>query len=131
VDADSRAFEGILEARGLPKTTDEEKQVRNEAMQRATRRAIEIPYRVMQIAFKSMDVIEAMAREGNPNSKSDAGVGAICARSAVLGAWLNVRINAMGSENDRHLAEVLAEGEKIRSLALEKEKKILDLVGLN
>ena len=131
VDADSKAFEGIMQARALPKTTDEEKALRSEAIQQATRQAIEIPYRVMQLAFKSMEVIEAMARDGNPNSKSDAGVGALCARSAVLGAWLNVRINATGSETDPLIAKILAEGQKLQSMAITKEKEILDLIGLS
>jgi glutamate formiminotransferase / formiminotetrahydrofolate cyclodeaminase len=130
VDADTKAFEGIMQARGLPKNTEEEKTFRNQAIHKATVRAIEVPYRVMQIAFKSMDIMKVMARDGNPNSKSDAGVGALCARSAVLGAWLNVRINATGSDPDERIAEILTDAEKIQSEAQVKEKEILDLTGL-
>jgi glutamate formiminotransferase/formiminotetrahydrofolate cyclodeaminase len=130
VDADTQAFEGIMEARSLPKNTQEEKTWRTQAIHRATLRAIDVPYRVMQVALKSMEVIEAMARTGNPNSKSDAGVGALCARSAVLGAWLNVRINAAGLETDQHISDILSDGEKIQSLAKAKEKEILDTIGL-
>ncbi len=131
VDADTKAFEGILQARSLPKDTDEEKSLRANAIQEATIRAIDVPYRVMQVAIKSMEILQEMARDGNPNSKSDVGVGAVCARSAILGAWLNVCINASGSENEKHIAGILAEGKKIRSMAIEKEKEILDLIGLN
>jgi glutamate formiminotransferase/formiminotetrahydrofolate cyclodeaminase len=130
VDADTKAFESILQARSLPKNTEAEKIQRTEAIYRATVYAIDIPYRVMQVAFKSMEILETMAREGNPNSKSDVGVGALCARSAVLGAWLNVCINATGSESDKHIAAILSDGKKIRKMAIEKEIEILNLIGL-
>ena len=131
VDADTKAFEGIMEARNLPKSTAAEKAVRALSMQGATVNAIEVPYRVMQVAFSSMEVIEAMAKDGNPNSKSDAGVGALCARSAVWGAWLNICINATGSESDKQIADILSDGKKILSQTIQKEKEILDLIGLN
>jgi glutamate formiminotransferase / formiminotetrahydrofolate cyclodeaminase len=130
VDADTQAFEGIMEARSLPKNTGEEKAKRTQAIKKATIRAIEVPYRVMQVALKSMEVMEAMARDGNPNSKSDAGVGALCARSAVLGAWLNVCINATASETDQHISSILAEGKKIKSQAMAKETEILEMIAL-
>jgi glutamate formiminotransferase / formiminotetrahydrofolate cyclodeaminase len=130
VDADTKAFEGILFARNLPKNTEEEKANRMKAMQEANLRAIQVPFRVMQVSLKSMEVIKAMAVDGNPNSKSDAGVGALCARSAVLGAWLNVCINAAGSESDKNISSMLAEGKKMQTLAMEKEKEILVLTGL-
>jgi glutamate formiminotransferase/formiminotetrahydrofolate cyclodeaminase len=130
VDADTKAFEGIIQARSLPKTTVGEKAFRTKAIQEATSRAIDVPYRVMQVALESMKVIEEMAKIGNPNSKSDAGVGALCARSAVLGGWLNVCINATGLESDEHISAILADGKKIQALAVEKEKEILDIVGL-
>ena len=131
VDADTKAFEAIIQARSLPKNSEEEKSHRIKAIQEATGRAIDVPYRVMQVALKSMEILEVMARNGNPNSKSDVGVGALCARSAVFGAWLNVCINAEGSETDKHIAAILTDGKKIKYLALEKEKEILDLIGLN
>jgi glutamate formiminotransferase/formiminotetrahydrofolate cyclodeaminase len=130
VDADTRAFEGIMQAGSLPKNTEPEKKYRTKRLLEATIQAIEVPYRVMQVALKSMDVIEAVARDGNPNSRSDAGVGALCARSAVWGAWLNVCINATGLESDKHIADILADGKKIISHSAKKETEILDIIGL-
>ena len=77
-----------------------------------------------------MDVLKAMATGGNPNSKSDAGVGALCARSAVMGAYLNVCINAAGYEKDNHISEIVAEGKKMQDSVIVKEKEILDIIGL-
>jgi glutamate formiminotransferase/formiminotetrahydrofolate cyclodeaminase len=128
VDADTKAFEGIMSARALAKTTDAEKAFRKNAIDEATKQAIDVPFRVMKVSLQSMEVLKAMAMEGNPNSKSDAGVGAVCARSAVIGAYLNVCINASGSESDKNIAAILAEGRKIKDLAIEKEKEILDLI---
>jgi glutamate formiminotransferase/formiminotetrahydrofolate cyclodeaminase len=130
VDADTKAFEGIMQARALPKSTETEKISRAKALKDATWHAIEVPYRVMQVALKSMDVLKAMAMDGNPNSKSDAGVGALCARSAVLGAYLNVCINADGAETDKKISAILADGKKMQDFAIGKEKEILDLIGL-
>jgi glutamate formiminotransferase/formiminotetrahydrofolate cyclodeaminase len=130
VDADTRAFEGILHAKALPRGTESEKSIRDKALQDANLKAIEVPYRVMQLSLMSMDISKAMAIEGNQNSKSDAGVGAICARSAVLGAFLNVCINATGSEKDKTISSILTEGKKIQDTAVAKEKEILDLIGL-
>jgi len=131
VDADTKAFEAILRARGLSKNTEEERKLRSEAIQEATALAIDVPYRVMQVALNSMDILLAMARDGNPNSKSDVGVGALCARSAILGAWLNVCINAAGSESDKHISAILSDGKKIRMKGMEQEKEILNLIGLS
>ncbi len=96
VDEDTKAFNKIMDAFTLPKSTDAEKLARKQAIQAATKYAIEIPLQVMQLSFKSFEIIKAMAETGNPNSISDAGVGALCARSAVYGAYLNVKINASG-----------------------------------
>jgi glutamate formiminotransferase/formiminotetrahydrofolate cyclodeaminase len=96
VDEDTNAFNKIMDAFGLPKGTDAEKAARKQAIQDATLYAIEIPYKVMEISYQSMEVMKAMAEIGNPNSVSDAGVGALAARSAVMGAYLNVKINAEG-----------------------------------
>jgi glutamate formiminotransferase/formiminotetrahydrofolate cyclodeaminase len=130
VDADTRAFEGIMQARSLPKTTEEEKAQRSNAIKGATLRAIEVPYQVMKVSLRSMEILKAMALEGNQNSKSDAGVGALCARSAVIGAYLNVSINAIGLETDNHITSLLAEGRKMKASAIEKEHEILEIVGL-
>jgi glutamate formiminotransferase/formiminotetrahydrofolate cyclodeaminase len=130
VDADTKAFEEIMTARALPKKTETEKTFRAEAIKKATLHAIEVPFRVMKISLQSLDVLKAMALEGNPNSKSDAGVGALCARSAVIGAYLNVCINAVGSESDKNIAAIVSEGKKMQESAMAKEKEILELIKL-
>jgi len=128
VDADTRAFNGIMAAFSLPKATPEEKAARSRAIQEATKIAIEIPLRVMEVAFASMETIHAMAATGNPNSVSDAGVGALCARSAVLGAGLNVRINASGYEDKSWVEKALARGKELESKAIAAEAAILKIV---
>ena len=128
VDADTRAFNGIMAAFALPKGSEAEKRVRHEASQRATRTAIEVPLSVMETAFASLEVIGAMAAEGNPNSVSDAGVGALCARTAVLGAFLNVRINAAGCDDKSYVAQVLEKGAAIEAATIRKEAAILQVV---
>jgi glutamate formiminotransferase / formiminotetrahydrofolate cyclodeaminase len=130
VDADTRAFEGIMRARSLPKTSDEEKTWRSKAIKEATLQAIDVPYQVMKISLRSMEILKAMAVDGNQNSRSDVGVGALCARGAVIGAYLNVCINAIGSENDQYISTLLLEGKKMQTSAMEKEKEILEIVGL-
>jgi glutamate formiminotransferase / formiminotetrahydrofolate cyclodeaminase len=128
VDADTAAFNKIMTAFGLPKATDEEKKVRTQAIQDATKFAIEIPFRVMQLSYDSMSVIKAMAENGNPNSVSDAGVGALCARSAVMGAFMNVRINAGGYSDKKFVDAILAKGKEIESAAIATESAILGIV---
>ena len=128
VDADTRAFNKIMDAFSLAKSTNEEKATRKLAIQEATKQAIEIPFAVMQNAFGSMEVIMAMAAGGNPNSVSDAGVGALCARSAVIGAFMNVRINAAGYENKDFVNDIIAKGKDIENKAIEAEKAILQIV---
>src|SRR5450432_2282060 len=121
VDADTIAFQAILFARGLPKITEAEKDLRDEAIQNANLRAIEVPYRVMELALQTMDILKIMAIHGNPQSSSDAGVGAICARGAVLGAYLNVCINAIGSEADLKIKTLVEEGRKMKEMAIGME----------
>ena len=128
VDADTKAFNQIMSAFGLPKSTDEEKAARTKAIQEATKFAIEIPFKVMQIACDSMEVIKAMADTGNPNSVSDAGVGALCARSAVMGAFMNVRINAAGYEDKVYVTDILNKGRKIENKTIALEAEILKIV---
>jgi len=128
VDADTKAFKGIMHAMSLPKGTDEEKAARSKAINEATKFAIEIPFKVMQTSYKSMEVIKAMAETGNPNSVSDAGVGALCARSAVVGAFMNVRINAAGYDDKSFVSDVLAKGREIEKNAVEMENSILKIV---
>lgn len=127
VDRDTDAFNGIMAAMGLPKGTADEAAARDEAILDATKQAIEVPLSVMEVSLASMDVIHAMAEIGNPSSVSDAGVGALCARSAVLGAGLNVRINA--GDLDADLAdEYVSRAAALEGRAVEREREILSIV---
>lgn len=128
VDADTEAFNGIMAALSMPKGNDEEKRMRAEAIEHATENAAQVPLETMKCACKVFEVCRAMAIEGNPNSVTDAGVGALAARSAVLGAGLNVKINAAGLADKARAAELIAEAEKIAAEAIEKENEILKLV---
>ena len=128
VDEDTAAFNAIMDAFGLPKNTDQEKKTRSAAIQAATKHAIEVPFEVMQAAFSSLEVIHAMAEIGNPNSLSDAGVGALCARTAVYGAYLNVRINTGGLSDKVFAAEILGKAAQLLQETLAKEAEILNLV---
>jgi glutamate formiminotransferase/formiminotetrahydrofolate cyclodeaminase len=128
VDTDTKAFRQIMAAFGLPKSTPEEKIFRKNAIQEATKFAIRVPLQVMQAAYASMEVIKAMAMNGNPNSVSDAGVGALCARTAVMGAFLNVRINAAGCDDKGFATEMIAKGLEIENKTIVLEKEILQIV---
>ena len=128
VDEDTAAFDKIMAAFGLPKGTEEEKAARAAAIEEATLYASQVPLRTMKASYKVFEVAEAMASEGNPNSVSDAGVGALAARSAVLGACLNVKINAVGLMDRKKAKEMIDEAEAIAAKALAREKKILDIV---
>jgi glutamate formiminotransferase/formiminotetrahydrofolate cyclodeaminase len=128
VDEDTNAFNKVMDAFGMPKTTDDEKAERTSAIQEATKYATEIPFRTMQRSFDAFEIIKAMAEDGNPNSVSDAGVGALCARSAVMGAFLNVKINAAGLK-DREFAEnMVARGAEIERSAIAQESEIMAIV---
>lgn len=128
VDKDTDAFNSLMGAFGLPKATEAEQAARSEAIQVATRRAIEVPLRVMKVSLEAMEVLKAMAEIGNPNSVSDAGVGALAARSAVIGAYLNVRINASGLRDKAFVEEALAEAGAWAESAKELESEILQIV---
>ncbi len=128
VDADTAAFNKIMQAFALPKATAEEKAARSQAIQEATKYAIEIPFKVMETAYASMEVIKQMVIEGNPNSVTDAGVGALCARSAVIGAYMNVRINATGYNDKAFVTDIIAKGAAIESRAVALEAEIIKLV---
>jgi glutamate formiminotransferase/formiminotetrahydrofolate cyclodeaminase len=128
VDADTAAFNKIMTAFSLPKSTDEEKKIRTDAIQSATKFAIEVPFKVMQLSYDSLEVIKAMAEIGNPNSVSDAGVGALCARSAVMGAFMNVRINASGYNDKTFVNDILAKGKEIEQKTIATEAAILKIV---
>ncbi|MBK7078351.1 MAG: glutamate formimidoyltransferase [Myxococcales bacterium] len=128
IDEDTAAFNRVMDAMGLPKGTDAEKAARAAAMQAATRYAAEVPLKVMQRTLASMEVIAAMAEHGNPSSVSDAGVGALCARSAILGAHLNVKINCAGLKDAAVVAALKAEADAIAAQAVERERAILAVV---
>ena len=128
VDEDTAAFDKIMAAFGLPKGTEEEKQARADAIEEATLYASQVPLRTMKASFRVFEVARAMATEGNPNSVSDAGVGALAARSAVLGACLNVKINAVGLADKVKAAELISEAEEIAAKAVKEENEILEIV---
>jgi len=128
VDEDTNAFNKIMSAFGLPKSNDDEKRIRKQAIQDATKYAIEIPFKVMNLAYSSLEIIKAMAADGNPNSVSDAGVGALCARAAVMGAFMNVRINAAGYDDKDFVNKILIKGTEIENLTIIAEAEILKIV---
>jgi glutamate formiminotransferase / formiminotetrahydrofolate cyclodeaminase len=127
VDADTLAFNRIMDAFSLPKNTDEEKANRKNAIENATIHAIKVPFQVMQYAYESMEVMKEMVISGNPNSVTDAGVGALCARTAVIGAHLNVLINAADLKENAEVKAILLEAENIKNKAIELENEILKL----
>ena len=128
VDEDTQAFNRIMAAFGMPKGSDEEKAARSQAIQEATLYATQVPLRTMKASFEAFAICRAMAEEGNPNSVSDAGVGALAARAAVLGAGLNVKINA-ASLKDRATADALvAEANDLIARANAAEQDILTIV---
>jgi len=125
VDEDTNAFNKIIEGFRLPKSSDKEKDVRKTAIEEATKYATEIPFQVMETAHNSMEVMQAMIKDGLPSSLSDAGVGALCARTAVIGAYFNVRINAKDIK-DREFAEsILTKAEKIYKSTIKTEEEII------
>jgi len=128
IDEDTNAFNRIMAALSLPKGTEAEKAARKEAIQAATLYAIEIPARVVRLCCESMEVMRAMAEHGNPNSVSDAGVGAMAARSGAMGAFLNVKINAAGLDDKSKVAQFIQEGEALVAKAQQQETEILAIV---
>ncbi|HSB52777.1 MAG TPA: cyclodeaminase/cyclohydrolase family protein, partial [Gemmatimonadales bacterium] len=128
MDEDTQAFNRVMTALGMPKGTPEEKAARKAALDRANQGAIEVPFRVMQVASEAFALLEAMAMSGNPASVSDAGVGVLCVRAAIRGAWLNVRINLSGLADKASAASMVAEGEQLVQRAEERERAILALV---
>ena len=128
VDEDTEAFNRIMAAFGLPKETEEEKAARSAAIQKATLFATEVPLHTMQASFKVFGLCRAMAEEGNPNSVSDAGVGVLAARAAVLGAGLNVKINASGLKDKATAERLIAEADTLIAKAKEAETEIMKIV---
>lgn len=129
VDEDTTAFNALMAAFGLPKGSDAEKAARTAAIEAATMRAIEAPLAVMVAALESFELIEAMARDGMEASASDVGVAALCARSAVIGAHLNVKINAKGLKDRAKADSYLAKAGGIEKNAVSREAEVLKWLG--
>lgn len=128
VDEDTEAFNRIMACFSMPKGTDEEKAARAEALESATIYAAEVPLKTMRTAYEAFDLLEAMATEGNPNSVSDAGVGALAIRSAILGAQLNVKINASSIKNQDIARSLIEDADEIAAYAISREQGILTIV---
>lgn len=128
VDEDTRSFNKIIEAFRLPKASAEEKKIRLEAVENATKYATEIPLQVMQTAYDSMEVMQAMIKDGLANSLSDAAVGILCARTAVVGAYFNVRINAKDIKDKAYVEAILSKAKKIYDQTIEIEAKVMKVV---
>ena len=128
VDADTHAFNKIMDAIRMPKVSDEEKVARKAAMHAATVGAIEVPLKVMKVSLDSINILKEMAEKGNPNSVSDAGVGALCARTAVEGAALNVKINCSGFDDKAYVADALAQADNMLQRAKKMEREIIEIV---
>ncbi|MBE6195945.1 MAG: glutamate formimidoyltransferase [Rikenellaceae bacterium] len=128
VDEDTNAFNKIMDVFAMPKSTDEEKAARAAAMESATLYATQVPLRTVKTAFKAFEIVRAMAQEGNPNSVTDAGVGALAIRSAVMGAALNVKINAAGLKDRETADKLVAEAEALVAAANKEEAEILEIV---
>lgn len=128
VDEDTRAFNGILEALRLPKQTIEEKKTRKKALKLANKKAIEVPYQTMKVAASCLEIIQHMVERGNPNSISDAGVGALCIETAVRGACLNVQINVAGMEDEEKKLAYLDKAKKLEQKTMKSVKGLLDQI---
>ncbi len=128
IDEDTNAFNEVMTAFGLPQGNEAEKAAKEQAIENATKAAVDVPFRVMEVALESMEVIKAMAEFGNPNSVSDAGVGALCARTAVMGAYLNVRINTPDLKDREFADDRIARGKEIQDRAISMEQEILSIV---
>ena len=128
VDEDTNAFNKIIDGFRMPKSTTEEIELRKAAIENATKYATEIPFKVMETAYNSMEVMMAMAKEGIQNSLSDAGVGALCARTAVVGAYFNVRINAKDIKDRSFAEEILSKAEEIYKKTNVLENKMIELI---
>ena len=128
VDKDAQSFNNIMDAFKLPKSNEEEKINRFKAIQLATKKAIEIPLEVMETSYKSFDVIRKMAEIGNPNAITDVGVAALCARAAVVGAYLNLKINCKSLDDKIYVKKVIKKGKEMVEKANSFESEILEIV---
>jgi len=128
VDEDTKAFDAIIQAMRLPKSTDQDQEIRKRAIDMATKNAIEVPLKVMKVAYSSMSILKEMAVKGLQSSISDVGVGVACARTAVLGAYLNVKINCRDMDDESYVQKILEESKKIKDKAIKKEAQILEII---
>ena len=128
VDEDTAAFNGIMNVFSMPKSNQQEKEARAKALERATLYATEVPLRTMRCSMRAFPVLRAMVEQGNPNSVSDAGVGALAVRAAVFGAMLNVKINAAGLKDRAKADEMTAEADRIAGDASRQESEIMEMV---
>ncbi|MDD2583892.1 MAG: glutamate formimidoyltransferase [Bacteroidales bacterium] len=128
VDEDTNSFKRIIEAFGLPKSTEAEKEARTSAIQAAIQYAIEIPLKTMQVAYSAFDLTEAMVKEGNPTSVSDAGVGALALRAAIFGGYMNVKINSQDLKDRELVNRFIKEAQEIMNNAIKREQEITSLV---
>lgn len=128
VDEDTNAFKQIMDAFGMPNTTPEEKAARKAAVQAGTKRAIEVPFQVMKLAFEALPLIHQMVHTGNPNSITDGAVGALCARAAIRGAFLNIQVNTTSLQDKSFAAQILEEGAKMEAGAEQMEREMLEHV---
>ena len=133
VDEDTHSFNLIMEAFGMPKGNDAEKAARKQAIQDATKYAIEVPYKTIQRSFDVFELCAAMIEKGNPNSVTDAGVGVLCARAAVMGAYLNVKINASSLEDKAFAEEMVSKAQayvvKAKELETALMAKVEEVIG--
>jgi glutamate formiminotransferase/formiminotetrahydrofolate cyclodeaminase len=125
VDKDTEAFNKILNAYNLPNKTEEETIIRKSAVQEATRDAMLVPFKVMETAFSGFGLIREMVSKGNPNSVTDAAVGALAIRSCIRGAFLNIKVNASGLEDKEFVKELIKKGQAIETEAIIEEEAIL------
>jgi len=128
VDRDTAVYIKLIEANRLPKNTDEEQKIRHNAVIEAYRNAISVPYIVMETAFEGFKVVRQMVEKGNPASVTDAAVGGIAILSCIRGAFLNVRINAKGMEDDSFVKDVIKKGKDLEKEAFNEERSIMEIV---
>ena len=128
IERDAEVFEPLSKAYGMPKETEEEKNIRSEAIQKETKYAAEVPMEVARIVHSILPMIDVVARKGNSNAVTDACVAMMCARTAILGALLNVRINLTSIKDEKFVKEMTEEADMIEKTTIAEEQKILDYV---
>jgi glutamate formiminotransferase/formiminotetrahydrofolate cyclodeaminase len=128
VDEDTNAFNKIIDGFRMPKDTDEQKKLRAEAIEEATKYATQVPFTVMETAYQSMEVMQAMLKDGMQTSLSDSAVGILCAKAAVTGAYFNVKINAKDIKDRAFADDILKRGEAIYQKTIAIEQATIDLV---